>query len=162
MNSQDTLLAYQRINAHSASALGQVVALYDGILRDFRRAIAAIEANDVENRVGSLNHALTIIAELQGVLDFEKGGKPAKTLQSFYNVARPMVLEASMTVSREKLRELIDMFTSVRNAWATAEKTVAPTDPTERFRITAGVAASQQPRSAPAAPGESHSGGWSA
>ncbi|HWN75284.1 MAG TPA: hypothetical protein VNO13_06025 [Candidatus Udaeobacter sp.] len=39
--------------------------MYDRILRDLRSAIAAIGVGQIESRVNSLNHALTIIGELQ-------------------------------------------------------------------------------------------------
>lgn len=66
MNILDTASAYQPSTASAASSVGQVVALYARILRDFRSVIAAIGAEHIENRVNSLNHALTIIGELQG------------------------------------------------------------------------------------------------
>src|SRR5882672_157839 len=78
MNILDTAIAYQQSTASAASSVGQVVALYDRILRDIRGAISAIGAGQIENRVNSLNHALTIIGELQGVLDHERGGEAAR------------------------------------------------------------------------------------
>ena len=47
------------------------------LLRDFRRADAAINKGDVETRVSELNHALVVIAHLQSVLDFEHGADAA-------------------------------------------------------------------------------------
>jgi flagellar biosynthetic protein FliS len=60
---------YQQLAARGASPVGLVVSLYDTILRDFRRAQAALIAGDVEQRVFELNHALTVIAHLQSVLN---------------------------------------------------------------------------------------------
>ncbi|HUI51045.1 MAG TPA: flagellar export chaperone FliS [Terriglobales bacterium] len=135
MNTRDSAFAYQQSSASSASAVGQVVALYDRILRDLRQGILALEAGQVERRVYALNHALTIIAELQGVLDFERGGAPARNLNSFYNVARSMLTQAGVGCSVETLQELISMFTRMRAAWAKIETTVAPAEPTQRLRI---------------------------
>lgn len=135
MNRQDTAHAYQQSTAFAASSVGQVVALYDRILRDFRNAIAAIGAGEIERRVNALNHALTIIGELQGVLDFERGGKAASNLNNFYTVTRAMVTEASVTCSVERLQELVSMFAQLRAAWAQAERTVPPTEPTQRLRV---------------------------
>ena len=56
--------AYQHASAGGASPVGNIVALYDTILRDFRRALAALTVGDVETRVYELNHALTVIAHL--------------------------------------------------------------------------------------------------
>ena len=135
MNTRDTATAYQQSTAFGASSVGQVVALYDRILRDLRTAITAIGSGEIERRVNSLNHALTIIGELQGVLDHERGGEAARSLNSFYTVTRGMVLEAGVKCSVEKLQEAVSMFARLRAAWAQAESTVAPSEPTQRLRV---------------------------
>jgi flagellar protein FliS len=135
MSTPDSASAYYQSTAVGASAVGQVVALYDTILRDFHRAIAAIESEQIERRVNAGNHALMVIGELQGVLDFERGGEAARRLQSFYKVTRAMTLEASVRSSREKFLELISMFARLRGAWSKIERTVGFSEPTERLRI---------------------------
>ena len=136
MNTRDIAFAYQQSTAFAASSVGQVVALYDRILRDLRCGIAAIGAGQIENRVNSLNHALTIIGELQGVLDFQRGGEAARNLNSFYKVTRAMVTEAGVTCSVDLLQELVSMFARLRAAWAYVERTVPPSDPTQHLRVT--------------------------
>ena len=164
MNTRDSAFAYNQSAAFGASAVGQVVALYDTILRDLHRANAAIEAEHIENRVNATNHALIVIGELQGVLDFERGAEVARILDAFYNVTRAMITEASIMNSREKLQEVIYMYTRLRAAWSHVERTVKPSEPTERVRI------SSKPQS-PISDGttlpakntaSSGSGGWSA
>jgi flagellar secretion chaperone FliS len=135
MSTHDSASAYHQATAVGASAVGQVVALYDTILRDFHRAIASIESEQIEQRVNAGNHALMVIGELQGVLDFERGGEAARRLQSFYKVTRAMTLEASVRSSREKFLELIAMFARLRAAWSKIERTVGFSEPIERLRI---------------------------
>ena len=135
MSTRDTAFAYQQSTAVAASSVGQVVALYDRILRDLRCAIAAIGAGQVETRVTAMTHALTIIGELQGVLDFQQGGEAARNLKSFYTVSRAMATEAGITCSPELLQELVSMFARLRAAWAHVESTVAPLEPTQRLRV---------------------------
>ena len=127
MNSRDSAFTYQQATAVSATPVGQVVALYDVILRDLRQAMAAVEAGQIEKRVHLTNHALLIIGELQGVLDFERGGEAARNLHSFYAVMRPLVTQASMTNSREKFQDLIEKFARLRAAWSKADRAVVPT-----------------------------------
>ena len=124
MNPNSAAFAYQQSNARGASPVGQVVALYDTILRDFHRALAALEAGHVETRVFELNHALSVIGELQGVLDFEQGGEAAKSLDRFYNVTRPMILDANVSASREAILNLIELYQGVRRAWQEVERKV--------------------------------------
>jgi len=135
MNSRDSASAYQQSTAVGATAVGQVIALYDTILRDLRRAIAAIEGGRIEDRVNSSNHALVVIGELQGVLDFQRGGEAARNLNSFYNVTRAMTTHASMRSSREEFQQLASMFARLRAAWSQVERTIAPAEPRNRLRI---------------------------
>jgi len=113
---------YSQGNAHGASPLGLVVALYDTILRDLRRAGDAIAQGDVEKRTFELNHALRVIAELENVLDFERGSDAAPKLKNFYVVMRGMILDASIKNSREALHQLWEIFATVRKAWNEAER----------------------------------------
>ena len=154
MKPQDSAFAYQQSTASAASSVGQVVALYDRILRDFRGAIAAVGAGQIENRVNSLNHALTIIGELQGVLDFQRGGEAAHNLNNFYTVTRAMVTEAGVTCSVERLQELVSMFARLRAAWAQVESSVAPSEPTQRLRVSSQP---QAQRSENVSPSPEHS-----
>jgi len=48
MNILDTAFAYQQSTASATSSVGQVVALYDRVLRDLRSAIAAIGAGKLK------------------------------------------------------------------------------------------------------------------
>jgi flagellar secretion chaperone FliS len=129
MDQYSAASAYQKSAAHGASAVGQVVSLYDTILRDFRRALTAIEAGNIEARVFELNHALTVIGELQGVLDFQRGGEAAVVLERFYNVTRPMIVDANVCVSGKVIVELIEMYQTMRQAWDQVEQKLPHSEP---------------------------------
>jgi flagellar secretion chaperone FliS len=163
MNPRDSASAYHQGTAFGASAVGQVVALYDTILRDVHRAMAAIAAGQIEKRVNAVNHALLVIGELQGVLDFARGGDAARNLNSFYAVTRGMINEASVNTSREKFQEVVSMYTKLRSAWSRVEQTVTPSEPTERLRISSQPQAGfpQTPPDPSGDPGGS-TGSWSA
>ena len=117
MTNRNVQSAYQQSSARGASPLGQVVTLYDTILRDFYRAQAAVEANDHEARTFELSHAIIVLGELQNVLDFERGGEAARRLKSFYEVSRTMILEVCVAPSEQGLKRLIEIFLPVRQAW---------------------------------------------
>jgi flagellar protein FliS len=138
-------LSYQQASARGASPLGQVVSLYDTILRDFVRALAALQAGDVETRVFELNHAILVIAHLQSVLDHERGGEAAKQFEQFYNVTCGMIVDANIRATPQALEELIDLYGGLRQAWFQAEQQLpadqqrAPTTP--KSAAAAGTAA---------------------
>lgn len=122
MSNSDPTLSYRQASARGASPLGQVVSLYDTILRDFLRALVALQAGDVETRVFELNHALLVIGHLQNVLDHERGGEAANQLERFYEVTRGMIVEANFRVTPKSLEELVDLFGGMRQAWYQADQ----------------------------------------
>ena len=121
MSNRGILSAYQQTSAQGASPIGLVLSLHDTIIRDFRRADAAMSKGDVETRVSELNHALVVIAHLQSVLDFDRGADAAKRFNAFYEVTRGMILTVNVDVNRETLQKLIEMCSSMRQAWQQAE-----------------------------------------
>jgi flagellar secretion chaperone FliS len=125
MKQEEIASFYSQISAAGANPAGLVVKLYDAVLRDFRRAADAIASNNVKERVAQLNHALLIIAELDSVLDFERGGIVAKQLRGFYGVMRGLIVEANVRASRENVERLIDLFMPLRQAWQKVEQDVA-------------------------------------
>lgn len=114
--------SYQQASAHGASPVGQIVLLFDTILRDFGRALAALEAGDVPTRVSELNHAVLVIGHLQSILNFERGEEAAKQFDRFYTITRAMILQANIRATPESIEELIDLYGGVRQAWGQAEK----------------------------------------
>ena len=129
MNESDAASAYQQSSARTATPIGQIVALYDTILRDLRRANEAQTAGKIEKRVFELNHALTVVSHLRGVLDHTRGGEAAKRLDRFYEVTFAMVLQANVCGDRAEVNRLIELYTALRNAWQVCEKQVAAGGP---------------------------------
>jgi flagellar protein FliS len=118
-----------------------VVLLYGTIVASLLRAQEAVKQNNIEKRVNEINHVLKVIAQLQGTLDHQRGGEVAAQLDRFYNVMRARVLEASIKASKEIIGELVQHFTSLKEAWQEVERTTqnpsgAPPNPV-------GTAASQ-------------------
>ena len=127
MSKNSPASAYQQSSARGASPVGVVVALYDTLLRDFRRALAAQDAGQVETRVFELNHALTVIAHLRGALDRQRGGEAADRFSRLYDVTHSLILEANVSGSRQTLLKLLDMYTGLRQAWEQADRQLAST-----------------------------------
>jgi flagellar protein FliS len=130
-------LEYRKRAVEGASPVGLVVLLYGGAITALMRAISAVEANNIEKRVNELNKVLAILAELQGTLDFEKGGAVAAHLEKYYIVLRAQVLEASIKNSKTILEELVKNVSGVKEAWQQVERDVA-------IKGVSGVAAAPQ------------------
>lgn len=113
----DAASNYQQHAVTGASPIGLVVLLYQSAASLLRRAVAAMEAGDVETRTRLLNRVIQHLAELKAALDFEHGGKVAVQLSRFYSIADGMVLDASLRQDPEPLRVLMQQFLTVQEAW---------------------------------------------
>jgi len=114
--------SYRQLSVQSASPLELVVMLYDGVITALLCAVGALEAHDIEKKCQHLNHALTIIIQLEGTLNFELGGDIARNLQGFYAYSRAKIATANMENSAEILQALVEHFTTLRNAWKEGER----------------------------------------
>ena len=122
------LASYRQAAAQGATPLGQVVALYDAILRDFFRALAALKAGNVAARVEHLNHASGVIGYLASVLDYERGGRVARQLASVYAASTGKIVRANADASAEGIEKLIEFYGDLRQAWFQADQNLKQAD----------------------------------
>jgi flagellar secretion chaperone FliS len=121
MRRPNPALAYSEATCIGATPVGLVVLLYDRLAQDIHHAVAAMDAGDLEARSGRINHALLILQQLQGTLDFQRGEGPARQLDVFYSHVRGKLLEAQIRQSRELMLEQARAIADVRACWATLE-----------------------------------------
>jgi flagellar protein FliS len=96
--------------------------LYEGILKNLRRADKQIGARDIEGKSESLTKAADIVYELLGTLDFEAGGELAQRLAGLYGYFAKEILDVSRTLDRQRLGALIEMVASLHGAWDEAAR----------------------------------------
>jgi len=118
MKIPNAALAYREAASLGASPLGVVVLLYDRLAHDIYGAVAAMKSEDIELRSAHVNHALLILQELQGKLDFSSGRAAARQLDAFYSHVRGKLLEAQIRRSPELLLEQARALLQVRECWA--------------------------------------------
>lgn len=114
--------AYRESAARGASAVGQVVLLYEQMMEDLRRALRAIEGNQVEERTNAINHAMVVVSHLQNSLNFEAGGEVAPKLEFFYTMVRGKLLEAQFQGSKDILSEQMSLLVDLRDAWIEVDR----------------------------------------
>src|SRR6201995_1623233 len=98
---------YQDNAVRGATPIDLVVMLFDSAIQDMRRSLAAMQKNDVEARTAGIQHALIVLQQLQGTLDFERGGSAARQFEQFYNVIRGKLLEAQLRSSPDLMQQQI-------------------------------------------------------
>lgn len=122
----DATQVYRNSAAESATPLELVILLYDSAIDDMRRAVSAMQKGEIEERSARIGHALMVLQQLQGTLDFERGGSAARQFEQFYNLLRAKLLEAQMRGSSELLLLQIRSMSEVRDCWAQAKRLLEP------------------------------------
>ncbi len=123
---RDPRSAYRQAAGQSASPIRLVVLLYEQLILDLQRALAALEQRNVEQRTKEVDHALQVVGELQGRLDMQRGGEVARNLDRFYNLLRTSLLRAQVQASPKVLQQQLDHLLALREAWAKVEKVELP------------------------------------
>lgn len=120
-----TELSYRRSAIAGASPIGLVIALYDTLSGDLRRAATAIRSDDIERRCHELNHATLVLGQLENWIDKNSGEELAGNLATFYTYVRSKMLEASFKKSAAVLEEVVELVLQVRTAWQQRDSTSA-------------------------------------
>ncbi len=151
MNCTD--MAYRRTAAEGASGIGLLIALYDTLAGDLRRAAAAQRANDIETRCREAKHAFIVIGYLEDCVQRGSGGLLAQQLLAFYSTLRKKLLEAQKMQSAEALEEQMESVLNLREHWQRLDSRDPALEPATAGATQANRYASVQ--------FESRYGGWS-
>jgi flagellar protein FliS len=130
-----TEMAYRKSAIGGASGFGLLVALYDTLAGDLRRAAEAERGNDLEKRTKQLNHALLVIAHLEDWVSRGSGGVLADQLVAFYRSLRRRMIEAQVKRSAAILEEEMALVLKLREAWQGLE--LRGSSSTQEVRISA-------------------------
>jgi flagellar biosynthetic protein FliS len=135
--SQSNELSYRKSAIEGASPIGLVIALYDTLWGDLRRAAAAIRENDIEKRCRELNHAALVLGQLENWIDLKNGGELAKNLTQLYAYLRAKMMEASIAKSATMLEAQMELILHVRTSWQQRDMVITPTPASETIKSTA-------------------------
>lgn len=118
-------LAYRRTAVLGAGGFGLLIALYDTLAGDLRRAAAAQRANNLETRTREVNHAFAVIGLLENCVSRGPGGELARQLLAFYSSLRCQLIAAQVSKSAEMLDQLMSKILRIREGWQKAEQGAA-------------------------------------
>lgn len=113
----NALAAYGAVANAETNPLQQIILLYDGAIKFLRLAAADMETGDLIAKAEHSNRALDIVSYLQSILDFEKGGEVAATLDIFYITLSVQILNASARLDCRKMEQAAESLLPVREAW---------------------------------------------
>jgi flagellar protein FliS len=113
---------YKKIAITSAPPGQLVLMLLDGALRFTGQAIEGLDTPDFirsqEISHNSIIRTQAILTELQGTLDFEKGGQLSISLYRIYDYLQAQLREANANRSKEPLLNVIRFAGEIRDTWA--------------------------------------------
>ena len=118
--------AYLELKVLSASPTELILILYQsasGAVQDARRYLAA---KAIAERSRSINKACAILAELLSSLDRERGGEIAQRLAQIYGYMYNRLIEANLQQADAPMAEVLDLLTTLMEAWETAARGVQP------------------------------------
>jgi flagellar secretion chaperone FliS len=115
MNRTD--VTYRKTAAEGASGFGLLIALYDTLAGNLRRAAEAERSNDIEQRCREVNHALLVIAHLEDWVRGGCGGELADQLVVFYASLRRDLVEAQARRSSRMLEMQMAKVLQLREMW---------------------------------------------
>lgn len=119
---QSKVAAYRSVNAHGIVASSDphalVLALFDAILGRLTAARACIEQGQIARKAGLLHSSVTLLGELRGSLDIQKGGSLAQNLRDLYEYMVRRVLHANLNNDTAAISEVLGLLGEIREAWA--------------------------------------------
>lgn len=123
----NALASYGKISNAETNPLKQIVMLYDGAIKFLNMAADDIKAEDIAAKAEHSNRALDIVNYLQSILDFNRGGDVATSLDNLYRRITVLILRASAELDADLMRRAGELLAPVRDAWETnANETPEP------------------------------------
>lgn len=108
---------YQQTEVLTSSRVHLVVLLYDAAIQSIELSRKAIDTNNLRDKGRFLGRAISIVGELDSVLDYEQGGDIAKSLHRLYDYMLAELVEANAKNMSRKLDGPARCLTILREAW---------------------------------------------
>lgn len=129
-------LTYRESAVAGASPVRLVILLYEQLIEDLRRGLAACRVGEIEERTRQINHAILIIGCLQSSLDAERGEAVVANLERFYNQVRSSLIDAQCRQSADAIERQIAHIMLVHEAWCEVEREQAAIRPSAASDLT--------------------------
>jgi flagellar protein FliS len=124
MNYQANADAYRENSVMGMRREDLIPLMYEHLLVGLKKASKQIEERDIEGKAASVEKASGILYELLASLNFDEGGEVASRLASLYTYFLKELTEASRTLEARRLDPLIEMVSSLHEAWVEAAEKI--------------------------------------
>ena len=108
---------YQQMQIMTSSSVQLIVLLYDAAIQSIDSARVGIESNNLKEKGRAIGKAISIVGELNSVLDFERGGNIAAQLNRLYEYILTELVTANARNNTRYLDGPLRCLTTLREAW---------------------------------------------
>ena len=109
--------AYLESRVLSADPLELIAIFYEGALGAVEQARRHLAAGNIPARAAAVSKAVSILAELAGLLDHSTGGELSGRLASLYDYMQHRLLEANFRQIEEPLAEVAGLLRVLAEGW---------------------------------------------
>ena len=135
---------YSQVQIQTANRGKLIILLYQGAIRNMKKALMLMEKGDMEGKGNALIRAQDIILELLYALDqqmLDSGNELALNLQRLYLYAYRRLVVANVQMERGVVEEIIELMSGLLEAWETvvsgeAGADTAPSPASARVALT--------------------------
>lgn len=114
--------AYKKTSVETASKEQILLMLYQAAIKHCKKAIEAIEQNNIPKKGEYIGKLQDIVVELSNSLDHEVGGDVAKELASLYDFILYSSTQANIKIDKAPLEGCLKVLTTLYDGWAEAIK----------------------------------------
>lgn len=116
--------AYKKTSINTASKEQILLMLYQAAIKSCKKAIEAIENNDIAKKGEHIGKMQDIVIELNNSLDFEVGGDIAQELASLYDYLLHASTQANINIEKEPLDGCLKVLNTLYEGWREAIKSL--------------------------------------
>ncbi len=119
---------YKTASVKSASKEKLLLMLYEGAIKFMKKAIIAIDKNDIAERGENISRAFDIVLELMNTLDHKVGGDIASNLEQLYMFITDELTAANLNNDKARLENALKIMTTLYDGWKDAIEQLKKSD----------------------------------
>lgn len=124
MSNSYGLGAYKKTSVKTASREQILLMLYQAAIKNCKKAMEAIDNNDIAAKGEFIGKFQDIIIELSNSLDVEVGGDVARELMALYDYLLYSSTQANIKIETEPLVGCLNVLNTLYDGWAAAVKSL--------------------------------------
>ncbi len=116
--------AYKKTSVQTASKEQILLMLYQAAIKNCKKAIEAIETNNINDKGVYIGKLQDIVIELSNSLDFDVGGDIAKELSTLYDYILHSSTQANINIDKKPLEGVLSVLDTLYTGWTEAVKSL--------------------------------------